>query len=89
MFYKILQEPEYSFFKRLEWSRYYSDEGNLDVQFNDVEKTIGINNKGLFAAAISNMVAEQGMDEVGNINSYGEQLEMAYTIYYNAPFLKR
>lgn len=81
MLYKKLQSFEYNILKKYNWSNYYSKEGILIVQFDDDKQTIGINNRRLFGAAVSNLVAEKGMDEDGNINRIGEELEMAYDIF--------
>ena len=94
MFLKKVEEPEYAFLKGINWDGFVfesqsgGDKETLIVKFDDKNKIIGINSRQLFGAAVSSIVACQGMDELGNINDFGEQLEMAYDIFLDTPFIK-
>jgi hypothetical protein len=85
MINKKLQDFEYNIFRKIDWSDFVFTNGSKDekllVNFDDENKIMSINSKKLFSGAVSSIVADEGMDENGNINRFGEQLEMAYDIF--------
>jgi hypothetical protein len=73
----------YNELKAIDWK----PAGNI-VNFLDNKNAIIIFDKDVFEGYLTWLSAEKGMDDYGNINSYGIKIEKLYDEYLNAKMIK-